>query len=169
MRAPFTLALLAVLVVVAPAAHAQWKWRDAQGKVTVSDRPPPPDVPQQSILSRPASAERRERVPSPAERAASDAAGSPAAKPITSVDPEIEARRKKIEQDNAAKTREAEEKQAAVMKENCSRARAQMTSLDSGARITRSNDKGEREVLDEAQRAAEAARTREAITANCKS
>jgi hypothetical protein len=42
-----------------------------------------------------------------------------------------------------------------------------MASLRSGMRVARINDKGEREVLDDAQRNAQIQRTQEAINSNC--
>ena len=53
--------------------------------------------------------------------------------------------------------------------ENCTRAKAQLTTLDSGIRVARANAKtGEREFLDDKQRADEAKRTRDVITSDCK-
>lgn len=174
MRALISLALVTSLAFVPLQAHAQWKWRDAQGRVTVSDRPPPPEVPSKDILSRPPGSEQKPRpvqpAATPSSTASADGAASVPGKPgsAVNVDPELEARKKKVEQDEAAKVKEADEKRAAEMRENCQRARSQMASLESGMRITRVNEKGEREVLDDAQRAAETSRTREAIAANCK-
>ena len=52
------LSLLGVLGGLMPSspAAAQWKWRDAQGRVQYSDRPPPTTVPDRDILTRPAAA-----------------------------------------------------------------------------------------------------------------
>ena len=44
---------------------------------------------------------------------------------------------------------------AAQRADNCRRARTHMATLDSGMRMSRTNDKGEREVLDDKQRADE--------------
>ena len=53
--APFAVLALVGLALALPAV-AQWKWRDAQGRITVSDRPPPREVPERDILVRPAAA-----------------------------------------------------------------------------------------------------------------
>ena len=42
--------LLAALVALPTQAAMQWKWRDAQGQVQYSDRPPPPGVSDKDIL-----------------------------------------------------------------------------------------------------------------------
>jgi hypothetical protein len=51
--------------------------------------------------------------------------------------------------------------------DNCGRARAQLRTLDSGVRVTRTNDKGEMEYLDDKQRAAETKHAKDAIAADC--
>lgn len=155
---------LAVALGLASAlpASAQWKWKDSAGKVQYSDRPPPASVPERDILQRPSNA--RSITPPPAEAAPATAA--PAAPPA-GVDKDLEARRRQEEQDREAKARAEKERMAQVRAENCARARSYMQTLDSGVRIARTNAKGEREFLGDEARAAEAARTREIIAANC--
>ncbi len=155
-------------------AQAQWKWRDKGGQTQYSDLPPPQGVPEQDILSRPSSAKRRSAGPTaPAASAAAAAASaapgaaSAALAPRT-VEPELEARRKKAEADEAAKAKVEEAKVAAARAENCTRARTQMRTLDSGIRVVRSNEKGEREILDDKQRAVEVKRTQDIISADCR-
>ena len=79
-----------------------------------------------------------------------------------------EAKKKKAEADQAAKVKAEETKIAAAKAENCDRAKTQMRTLDSGVRIGRVNAKGEREILDDKQRADETKRTRDIIAADCK-
>ena len=57
---------------------------------------------------------------------------------------------------------------AAQRSENCNRARSHAAALDSGQRIARVNEKGEREVLDDKGRADEMRRAREVIASECK-
>jgi Domain of unknown function (DUF4124) len=168
MRTLISFALVAATLATWPlSSQAQWKWRDAQGRVTVSDRPPPQDVPAQNILSRPYAPDPKQAA-TPAERGASQAVAKSAPAVAQGIDPEIEARRKKTEQDNEAKQKDAEAKQAATMRDNCQRARSHMATLESGQRVASTNDKGEREILDDNQRAAEVARTRDIISSNCR-
>ena len=154
---------LAALVLLLPGlpAHAQWKWRDKDGSITVSDRPPPKDIADKDILGRPNTARR----PAPAASAAS-AAGGEAAK--TSLDKEVEARRKAAEQEQAGKAKAEDIKLAAQRAENCQRARAQLAALEGGQRIARLNDKGEREVLDDKGRADEMRQAREVASSDCR-
>jgi len=153
-----------VLLAALPAA-AQWKWKDARGQVVISDVPPPRDIPDRDVLQKPGLINRRATA-QPTE-AASAPAMETAAK--AKVDPELEARRKKVEQDQNDKVKADEEKVAAQRAENCKRARAHMSSLESGIRLSRTNEKGEREILDDKQRAEEVARTRQIIGSDCRS
>ena len=167
-------------IALAVPAQAQWKWRDKAGQTQYSDLPPPPGTAEQDILLRPNSGQRRAAVAAvaavapvaasgaPGASAASlSASGAPALKPKGS-EPELEAKRRVAEQDEAAKKKAEAARQAAVRAENCSRAQGQMRSLDSGVRIARTNEKGEREVLSDTARAAETQRTREVIASDCK-
>ena len=74
---------------------------------------------------------------------------------------------KAAEQEAAEKKKAEDAKNAAVRAENCTRAKEQMRTLDSGTRITRTNEKGEREFLDDKARAQEVQRTREALASEC--
>lgn len=164
----------AALMVTGGAAQAQWKWRDASGSVQFSDRPPPADVPERNILQRPPAPSPRPAgtaaAPAPSEAAkAAPAAATAAAKAASSpLDRQVAARRKAEEQERAAKAKAEEERQAALRAENCSSARSALAMLDSGQRVTRMNDKGEREFLDDRQRADETRRAREAIATQCR-
>jgi len=156
-----------LLGLLPDAAMAQWKWRDANGVTQYTDRPPPPGTPDSHILTRPATA----RAPKVVSASAPTPASAPDAKlttPAKAGDPELEAKRKKAEEQKAAERKAEEDKQAKVRSENCDRARGYERSLQSGQRIVRTNEKGEREVLDDNGRSEEMQRTREAIDSNCR-
>ena len=143
-------------------AGVQWKWKDANGAIQYSDRPPPPGTPESAILARPSAY--KPPVARPAPEAASAAGSTPAS---TTVDPTLEARRKKAE-DEKAKSRKADEDRVNTQKaENCQRARGYQRSLQDGLRITRTSPSGEREVLDDKGRSEELQRTQDVISANC--
>lgn len=89
------------------------------------------------------------------------------ARPPSGQDKELEQRRQQAEAAEAAKQKAAQEVQAKARAENCARARQNKASLDSGIRITRTNAQGEREFLDDAQRAAETRRTQDIIARDC--
>jgi Domain of unknown function (DUF4124) len=152
------------LVAFSTTSHAQWKWRDKDGKITVSDRPPPKDVADKDILTRPQAA-RRAALPASAPASAA-AAGAEAGK--SQLEKEVEARRKAAEQEQAAKAKAEETKVAAQRAENCQRARSHLAALEGGQRIARLNDKGEREVLDDKGRNEELRQARELIASDCR-
>jgi len=153
-------AVLGALLAVP--AQAQWKWRDKTGQTQYSDLPPPPGIAESDILQRPNANQRL------APAAAASGAASGALLVPKGSDPELEAKRRKVEQDVAAKKKAEDEKVAIAKADNCLRAKAQMRTLDSGVRLSRTNDKGEREVLDDATRAAETKRAQDIIASDCK-
>ncbi len=166
MRSGFVAICVTVLIAsLCTPALAQWKWRDKNNQVQYSDLPPPQGVPEASILQRPAAANRR-ALPVVAASAAASAASGLA--PAKGVEPELETKLRKEEQEKAAKAKAEADKLAAQKADNCNRARLQLRGLDEGLRVARVNEKGEREFLDDKGRAEEAARNRETISADCK-
>jgi hypothetical protein len=156
-------AALVLAACLSTPAFAQWKWRDKSGHVTVSDLPPPRDIADKDVLQRPSDMVRK--PPAAAQPASAPASG---AENKMRVDPELEARRKRAEQDQGAQRRQEAQRDDAARAENCRRAQAQLRSLESGMRLARVNDKGEREILDDKQRAEETRVAREAVAANCR-
>jgi hypothetical protein len=155
--------LSAVLgVCLALPAAAQWKWRGKDGRIQYSDLPPPAGTADQDILQRP-NPSRRFAPPAPASAPASGAATAAA-----KVEPELEAKRRKAEQEQAEKDKANQAEVAAAKAENCTKAKSYLRTLDDGIRITRTDAKGEREVLDDKGRAEETKRTREVIARDCK-
>jgi len=152
-----------VLLAAAPAA-AQWKWKDARGQIVISDVPPPREIPDRDVLQKP------ELVVRKTAAQVTPAASAPPVESVAKakVDPELEARKKKTEQEQNDKVKAEEEKVAAQRAENCKRAKAHQASLDSGIRLSRVNEKGEREILDDKQRADETNRTRQIIASDCR-
>ncbi len=163
-RALGTLLCLALALAFSLPAQAQWKWRDKDGQVNVSDRPPPHEVPDKDILARPIPPLRRTAAPAAPASAASGAASAPP----TALEREVQARKRQAEQEEAAKNKAEEERIAGVKTQNCRNARNQVAALESGQRIARVNDKGEREVLDDKGRADEMRRAREVINSDCR-
>jgi Domain of unknown function (DUF4124) len=167
------LAALAVALLSAVSAWAQsevtttWKWKDASGRITVSDLPPPASVAERDILVRPGTSLRLR--PPPAAASAPGNATKPGAAVTAGarVDPELEARRRKLAEDQQAQQRAQEQKDGAVRAENCGRARGHLAALENGERMTRTGSNGEREVLDDKGRAEEMQRARSIIASDC--
>ena len=162
----------AALLLCAAAAHAQWQWIGTDGRKMFSDQAPPADVPEKNILKRPGGAKA-----APATAPAASSAAAPtvaAARPAASAprtsgkDAEIEKKKKEAEQLEAAKKKEEDEKFAKAKADNCERAKRSLANLSSGIRIQTQNDKGEREFMSDAQRAADSARAQDLVSSECK-
>lgn len=161
-------------------AFAQWQWVDKDGRKVFSDRSPPVEIQDKDILKRP-SGSMRQTVAAPAADAAqaaasaakpASAASAPAAKAsapkLTGKDAELEAKKKKAEEEEAAKKKAEDDKLAKAKAENCDRAKISMLTLKSGVRMSSMNAKGEQEVYDDAKRASETKRVQEIIDSSCK-
>jgi hypothetical protein len=167
-RRPVLLIAAVLAATLALPATAQWKWRDGKGQTQYSDLPPPSGISEKDILQRPNSGVVRSAPVVVTPTAAPAAAASAPTLTAKGVEPELEAKRKKQEADEAEKKKAEEARLAAARAENCTRARSQMRSLESGVRIARTNEKGEREILDDKQIADETRRAREVVTSDCK-
>lgn len=164
---PFVACLLALAVA---GAHAQtlWKWRDASGQLHISDTAPPAGTPAKNILSGPPGGV----PPAPASLApatATPAASAPVA--ASSAPSALDKKKKAADLEKAEKEKAdkaaADAQNAAVRKDNCARAQASLSNLQSGQRIARVNDKGEREIMDDAARASETKRAQDAVASSC--
>ncbi|MDA7418129.1 DUF4124 domain-containing protein [Xenophilus arseniciresistens] len=146
-------------------ANAQWQWVDAQGKKVFSDQPPPIDVPERNILRRPGGQPSTAAPAAPAA-APSDGAAPPPVKPA-GVDKALEEKTRKAEEEEKAKRAAEEQRVAKARAESCSRARQGKATFDSGMRVARLNERGEREVMDDQARAAEQSRLQAIINSDC--
>ena len=138
----------------------------------VSDLPPPRDIPDKDVLQRPATGQRSANtavaVPGASVNASTRASAS-AAPPIRPpVDPELEARRKRADEEAKQRMRTDEERLAAQRAENCQRARQQLAMADSGQRLLRYNERGEPVVIDDAGRADDAQAARRVMASDCR-
>jgi hypothetical protein len=159
--------VLAAFCLAPLAALSQWVWVDNAGHKVFSDRAPPTDIAADHIIRQPGG---RAQVPAPAPAAApvAAAAAAPGLPRPSGKDQALEARRKQAEAAEAAKRKAEDEKLAAAREDSCKRARAAKASFESGVRIARTNEKGEREILDDQQRAAELQRIEGVIAADCR-
>jgi hypothetical protein len=150
------------LSVWAAWASGQWVWLDDAGHKVFSDLPPSSQVPVQRIFKRPGpQVTEASATPAPATAASAAKPASPA------IDKVLEERKKKAEQAEADIRKVEEARVRQIKADNCQRARTAKTGLDSGARLSRFNAKGESEFLDDAARKAEAQRVQAIIDANC--
>jgi hypothetical protein len=166
---PSRVLVLALAALLPAIASAQWRWVDKSGRTVFSDQPPPPDVPAANIVKQPGRSHAAELPPAaaPAQAAPPLQVASSAARP-SGKDKELLEKKKAAEAAEEAKKKAHEQEVARVQADNCARARLAKASFDSGARIARTNEKGEREYLDDDQRAAETRRLEQVIATDCK-
>lgn len=171
----FRAVLLTVLgLAVTFSATAQWQWVDKDGRRVYSDRSPPADIPEKNILKQPAGAKRIATEPAPEATAAQTPPTAKMATPsagyipkVTGKDPLLIEKKKQAEEAEAAKKKAEEERVAKIKAENCVRAKQGLATFDSGVRVSVTNAKGEREIMDDAARAAEVKRLQGIVAAEC--
>ena len=161
------LALLTLLFAVTP-VQAQWKWRDASGKLQFSDLPPPQGTPEKDILQRPAKQAQNVTVVPYGQAASTPAPASKATGSPDKAELERQAKQKQQDKEAEAKKKAEDAKLAEQRRENCQRAQENLKLLQDGARLTRSNERGETVVLDERQRAEEIQRSRAVAASECR-
>jgi hypothetical protein len=155
--------LLAILAV--PAAAQQYKWKDASGRTQYGDIPPPGV--QAERLTRSSVGTVSGGNASPTSAATGDAA-KPASAPKSAAEQEQEFRKRRMEAEEKQKKDDKLAQESRLKQENCTRAKQQLASLESGMRQVRVNDKGEREFLDDAQVEAQKVDARRAVSEWCR-
>ena len=175
-RATITAAIVLAGFASAP-SEAQWSWKDGNGRLVYSDRPPPSDIKPTQIVRQPSTQALANPAPAsgplddsgkPSDAKNSDAKNAPASNaPKTIAEREMEFRKRQQERADSDKKAAEEQTKNATKTAECDRARGYMKSLEDGVRITRTDASGNREFLDDAQRAAEADRTRKIIQSAC--
>ncbi len=159
-----TFALGFVLVCFAFPAAAQWKWKDANGKIQYSDLAPPPGTPEANILQRPAGTQLGVMVLNKDGKPVNVAASAPASAPAAKASAPS-----KAEQDALAKAKEKEKADQARVdaqrRDNCAAARNNLATLESGVRMRTGADGA---IMDDQQRADAIERAQRVITSECK-
>lgn len=163
------LTLLVVSTSFMHAALAQWQWIDKEGRKVFSDRAPPAEIPEKNILKQPGL-----KAPlQPADAEATAAAAAPlvankAGTPkLTGKDAQLEARKKQAEDEENAKKKAEDEKLAKSHADNCDRAKKGLAAVQSGVRLSVINAKGEREFMDDNERAKETKRLQAIADSDC--
>jgi len=160
--------LIGLACAIPALCFAQWQWIDKDGRKVFSDQSPPPDIPEKNIVKQPGAG--KGRAAGPVEVAAPAEAAKPAASApkVSGKDKELQDKKKLADAAEAEKKKAQEEEYAKMRADNCERAKRSKASFDSGVRISTTNAKGEREILDDAQRAAETKRLEKIIVSDCK-
>ena len=154
-------------------AYAQWQWIDKDGRKVFSDRAPPPEVMEKNIVKRPAGATKNAPLANTEVSAETPAASAApllaaSAPKLSGLDKELEAKKKQSADAEAAKLKAEQERIVKAKIENCARAKQAKATYDSGVRVSRTTATGEREILDDAGRAAEIKRIQSVMDSDCK-
>jgi hypothetical protein len=157
------LALVAAAVVAAPSLAQQlYKYTGPDGKVQYSDRPPTGGGKAEKITGRASTVS----PPTSAAAAGSDAAKADTPKSLSEQDQDFRKRRLETQEKANKDAKLAEEKRA--QDASCAAARRQLSGLQSGARVARINEQGEREFLEDSGIQQETQRLQREIDAGCK-
>lgn len=159
---------------------AQYMWLDASGRKVFSDQPPPASIPAKRVLQQPGKAKATMPAADTDEKPNSNAdddgtktavkpkATTEPAQPIANKDKDLEAAKKKIDDEAAAKKKAEQEKIDAAKADNCKRAKQAKSQFETGRPVATANAKGERIIMDEAARMVETKRLEGIIATDCK-
>lgn len=141
-----------VVTIAGTAAHGQtYQYKDSRGRTVISDTPPPGSAQGARTLG---------GAPAEAAAKAADA-------PKTTAEKDMDFRKRQQEAREKA-DKDAKEQAAATQKrENCERARMQVSALESGRRMLVPDGKGGEMLMDDAARASEIERAQRAIAEAC--
>ena len=158
-----TIATFTVLALLASGAQAQVRcWTTQDGKRQCGATPPP------GVKTTTINAPAAPATPAaPAAPAAAPASAAPAAAGAAAKKPAAKPPADPAEKQKAAEKEKQAQELAEAKKQNCESARNALLALESGQRISRIGQDGERFFLDEQQIAQETARAREIVAKNC--
>jgi hypothetical protein len=179
-----------LLAFLATPAHAQWAWKDADGHINYSDSPPPPGTPPASILRQPtltpepragsgndASSGYGSPVPDvPPGRAdggtstapnPADLSHRPPAGPKTLAEQDAEFRKRMADRAKAEQKEADDEARASQRAASCEQARGYVKMIEEGTRLMRPGPDGERNFMDDEQRAAELQKAQDTVARDC--
>jgi hypothetical protein len=179
------LAVAIGMVAASTSALAQWAWKEDNGRMVYSDRPPPSNIKQSQITRQPTLIAPAP-PPTPVAPGAAAAPGQPGpaagaaaagdvrepttkAGPKTIADQELEFRKRQQAREAAEKKSADDEAKASQQAQDCDRVKGYIQSLESGVRITRTDNDGNPHFLDDSERAAELDRSRATAAKTCAS
>ena len=147
---------IALTVTLSNATAETYQWKDSTGRTVVSDTPPPGTA-KESLRT----------IGSNAPKAAA-AAAKPAEAPKTMAEKDLDFKKRQQESAEKAGKDAKEAANADAKRDNCERARKQLALLESGQRIATTDEKGERRMMEDAEREQEIARAQKFVSESCK-
>ena len=159
MKTAFIFAFGIVSTAALVVAHAEtYQWKDSSGRTVISDTPPP----------RTTKAPRALGVPQAAYGESEKPAEKQADAPKTNEEKNMEFKKRQQDAKEKAEKDAKEQTAAADKRENCERARRNLTALENSQPMAILDEKGERQVMDTSQRDQEIERSRRYIAEACK-
>jgi len=149
-RQLFCVACAALLALPLYAGAEVYKWKDKNGVVRYSDTPPPSNI-KQELIGRKKAVKPTNQAPLAPVNNGNAAAVPVVAKPTTE-GPSAEDEAAEQRQRNAEiekKNKQEMEAQAKLKAENCKAARANHETYAQGGRVYKTNEKGEREYMND--------------------
>lgn len=146
-------------------AGAQWKWIDEAGRPVYSDQPPPPGVPPHRIQRQPGAVSPAAVPDAPPVPANASPPPPPSPSPVRSRTLRAAASSPATPEHDPVRSLQADN--ARLRDAHCTRTRQARDTLESGQRLSRTLPNGEREVLDDAARAAERMRLQGILASDC--
>ncbi len=140
-------------------AHAEtYQWKDGSGRTVISDTAPPHTTKSpRAVGAAQANAEESEK---PAEKLADT--------PKTNAEKDMEFKKRQQEAKEKADKDAKEQAAMADKRENCEKARRNLTALESNQPMATLDDKGERQLMNTSQRDQEMERARRFMAETCK-
>lgn len=156
-------------LLIASSCQAQYVWLDEKGNKQFSDLPPPANISKEKILKAPAkSMATMSSTMTPSEATTNaGAANEQLKKPVTTASKNEDYNKRKAEQEEKDKKYLAEQQASAEKTKNCERARSYQKTIESGQRISATDANGEKNILNDAQRAQELKETQRILN-DCK-
>ncbi|MFZ2268378.1 MAG: DUF4124 domain-containing protein [Azonexus sp.] len=157
MKTAHLLSLLVATSVITLSANAEmYQWKDGNGRTVISDTAPPGSAKAVKTIG----GAQQSPAATPAEKTAE------AAKTTAEKDMEF----KKRQQEGKEKAEKDAKEQAAnaEKKENCERARRNLTALESSQPVAQLDENGQPKLMDNSQREQEMERARKMVADSCK-
>lgn len=163
-----------LLASVCTTSFGQYQWKDDNGRMVYSDRPPPTSVLPSQMVKVPAPKPTVKAVEKSGEKSAD--AGSPlkvadakSALPIKSLaDKDLESKKKAQEADQANTKKLADGERESRNNAACEDTRASLRTIESGVKVSRMNEKGEREVMSDDEKSKRTAALKKDLGEHCK-
>ena len=153
-------AAAATSVAAMSAVYAEtYQWKDSSGQTVISDTPPPSNAKSRRSIGT--------QQPSVVSEKPAEGAKAPEG-PKTTAEKDMEFKKRQQENKEKADKLAKEQASEAERKDNCERAKRNLTALENNQPMVTLDEKGQRKIMDTTQREQELERARRVIAEACK-